>query len=100
MTFQRNIVKELHCPRCNAIAQLRITDEHDDSCICYIVCSKCKLRKYYGVLSKKTVMMIVFEQKLLDKIKYCVSESEKLILEQKLDIIRKKIDLASSGLGG
>lgn len=91
MAFERKIVQELSCPRCNAWAQLRIEQEREGVCILYIVCNKCKLRKYSGVLSRKTINLMTQEEKLLKKINLMRQGKHRSQLMGKLVILRETI---------
>ena len=56
MTFIQKILREVHCPRCNAIAQERIEDR-DAFAIIILWCDKCKLRKHLGVTTRRALKL-------------------------------------------
>lgn len=100
MIGQRLILRELHCPRCNAIAQLRVEEEREVACIVYIVCRKCKLTKYYGITTRKAINLMSKEEKLVEMLSRSKSKSEQQRLLAKLKKIREEIRRATTGFGG
>lgn len=57
MAFEMKILGEIHCPRCNAIAELRIDQKppKNNWVFVYIVCSTCRLNKYSHTTTRKAV---------------------------------------------
>lgn len=99
MTFVKIVLQELHCPRCNAIAQLRIEEERDKACLVYIVCNKCRLRQFHSITSRKAITLMGIEQKLLRQLDSATEQSKSQI-RGRLARIRKQIAEADLGLGG
>lgn len=53
------ILEKIHCPRCNAIAELRVDQKSPKNnwVFVYIVCSTCKLVKYSHSTTRKAVYL-------------------------------------------
>lgn len=100
MTFVRLVIKELNCPRCNAIAQLRIEEERGDACVVYIVCSKCKLREYKYLTTRKAVSLMGKQEKLLKQLEEVTSEAVRSRIRGQLARIREQITKSNLGIGG
>ena len=101
MTFVRLVVSELHCPRCNAWAQLRIEEERNTICVLYIVCSKCKLRKYFGITTRRAVTLTMKRQKLTDKLNSpTINEQTKSRLRKSIAVLTVLIDKERLKTGG
>lgn len=91
MTFERLIVAEVSCPRCNARAQLRIGEKRGKLVVVYTVCNKCKLNKYSGLMTSKSVQLISREKSLLRQLEEATSEQKKVRLKRLLENTRKEI---------
>lgn len=100
MPFVRLVIEELHCPRCNAIAQRRIVAEHGNDCIVYIVCSKCKLNQYSGITTRKAITLMMKEKILVKDLEEANSEQARIRLRGRLKRIRDQITRANLGIGG
>lgn len=100
MPFEKKIIGELHCPRCNAWAQSRIDDERGDVLVVYIVCNKCKLRQYQGLTTRKAVVLKGTETALLKMLDRCTSEYTATRIRARLLNIRRQIRAAEAGIGG
>lgn len=100
MPFIRLVLRELNCPRCNAIAQLRIEEERGDACVVYIVCSKCRLHSYQGITTRKAVTLMGQEEKLLKQLDSAVSEQARIRIRGRIARIRKQMTNSNLGLGG
>lgn len=100
MPFERLILKELNCPRCNAIAQLRIEEKRADTSVVYIVCSKCKLQKYQGLFTRKAVNLVSYQRKLESKLEFMKDSRHKRRLEKELRTIPYLISEANKSVGG
>lgn len=85
------ILYELNCPRCNAKAQLRVEDQHANMCLLYIVCDKCKLRKYQGIATRKAVNLMKQEIRILKKLEFILPGPHRSRLELLLERTRKAI---------
>jgi transposase-like protein len=69
MTFIQKILKEVHCPRCNAIAQERLEDR-EESVIIILWCDKCKLKRNLGITTRRALKL----KKRQEKLKRLVSQ--------------------------
>src|SRR5262245_17835839 len=99
MSFERKILQELNCPRCNAWAQLRIEEEREGVCICYIVCNKCRFKKYSGILSRKTVNLISQSEKVKTKLDLMKEGTHKARLRKHLEFLENSIIKEKRKLG-
>lgn len=100
MPFVRKILRTLNCPRCNAIAQLRVMREVGESCILYVVCDKCKLEQYFGITTRKAVSLITEEERLLERLENTTSEAKKNKIRARIQRIRDFTKNNNLGLGG
>jgi C4-type Zn-finger protein len=57
MAFEKKILGQLHCPRCNAIAELRVEDYKpgSETVLVFVVCEKCRYRRYNHRTTKKAI---------------------------------------------
>lgn len=100
MPFEKKIIGELHCPRCNAWAKSRIEEQRGESLVVYIVCEKCKLRQYQGLTTRKAVVLKGTESALLKMLDRCTSEYTAARIRARLSRIRREIRAAEAGIGG
>lgn len=59
MPFDLKILETRNCPRCNAIAHLRV-DKHKNNyklVLVYIVCPTCRLEKYSHTTTRKAIQI-------------------------------------------
>jgi len=59
MSFEKKIVGNINCPRCNAIAELRIDvyKPKSETVLVYVVCDKCKLKRFHHRTTKKVIRL-------------------------------------------
>jgi len=83
MAFQMKILDKINCPRCNAIASLRLDQKHpkNDWIFIYIVCPTCKLSKYSHTIDKKELNLHKKRKKIE---KSGISEDKKKIIFDRL----------------
>lgn len=57
MPFELKILDNIHCPRCNGKAELRIDQHKSDSKIVlvYVVCPICRLNRYSHTTTRKAI---------------------------------------------
>ena len=74
MPFKRNIYGKEHCPRCNAIAALRVHEREDDSPMVELRldCPKCRLSKLEKVTTRRFLELTLREERL----QYLLSRSQ------------------------
>lgn len=70
MSFKLKILDKTTCPRCNAVAQIRIDVKKTESDIilAYIVCKKCRLKRYLYTTTPKAIKYIRNIRKLEKKL--------------------------------
>lgn len=56
MAFKQVVLKEVNCPRCNAIAQERLQDQADRVLV-YLCCEKCRLKKHLRLTTRKALKL-------------------------------------------
>lgn len=59
MAFEMKVLDKIRCPRCNAMAELRIDQRKPNGnwIFVYIVCSTCRLNRYSHVTTRKAVKL-------------------------------------------
>ena len=90
MAFEKKILERIHCPRCNAKAELRMDVKKTDTkwVLVYVVCETCKLNRYMYTTTRKTV-----KQKLrVAKLKEAAMRNPKRshVLHQHIERIEKQ----------
>lgn len=100
MPFKRIVVKVVSCPRCNAGAQLRAEEEHGELAVVYTVCNKCKLHKYFGLMTKKNIALVGKEMSLMKLIDETDSVPKKQRLSRQLNGVRNQIKFEHMRFGG
>ena len=73
MPFELKVIDKIQCPRCNAWAEIRIDqgqmETESKMILSFVVCSKCKLTRYYGTTTEKAIRIISKINKLKRKLK-------------------------------
>lgn len=89
MGFDRKILHEELCPRCNAVAQVRVT-ERANVLVVNLECPKCRLRENRGLTTKEGVNLMVMEEKLTRQLLATDNQYKKSLLRAKLARIRRQ----------
>ena len=60
MAFELKVIEKTTCPRCNALAQIRIDVRESESNIvlAYVVCKHCRLKRYLYTTTPKAIKYI------------------------------------------
>jgi hypothetical protein len=62
LLFEIKIIEKRTCPRCNALAQVRIDvnklQPESSLILAYLVCNKCKLKRYLYTTTEKAIKYI------------------------------------------
>lgn len=76
MAFEIKVLGKIRCPRCNAMAELRIDQKppKNNWIFVYVVCSTCRLIRYSHVTTRKSVKL----QSKINKLKKNVPRSKAL----------------------
>lgn len=94
MAFEQIIYGERHCPRCNAIAQLR-THTHESGYVeLRLDCPKCKLSKFVKLTTEKFLKLEKKEEKYLKMLQETNSGAQRRRLLKMLEDVRKKKNIA------
>lgn len=90
MPFEQRIYGTGHCPRCNAIAQLR-THKHEDSSMVELRldCDKCKLSKFVKITTQRFLDLDRKEKKFLHMLERAESASRRNALLKMIEDVRK-----------
>lgn len=97
MTFTQFVLREVHCPRCNAIAQERLEDR-SDSVIIVLWCGKCKLKRNVGLTSRKALKLRKRQQRLRELLSQAKSPLARSRLEKEIELLELKISRAEIGI--
>lgn len=90
MTFEQIIYGEEHCPRCNAIAQLR-THNHESGYVeLRLDCSKCKMSKFVKLTTNKFLKLEKKEEKYLKMLQEAKTGAQRRWLLRMLERTRKQ----------
>jgi hypothetical protein len=90
------VIAKVDCPRCNAIAQLRPENKQFDIFAVYLVCSKCRYRKYIGLSTWDVYRNTILIDKLkfwLEKVDDELTKSSLRAKIQKLEEVNNKKEL-------
>jgi ssDNA-binding Zn-finger/Zn-ribbon topoisomerase 1 len=90
MPFKKRIYGESHCPRCNAIAQLRAFDTETVMVELRLVCPKCRLSKYVKMTTQKSLDLEKKEKKLLDLLERANSPQRRNALLKQIEKTRRE----------
>ncbi len=97
MSFIQKILREVHCPRCNAIAQERLEDR-DETVIIVLWCDKCKLRRNLGYTTRKALKLKKRQQKLRDLVSQEKSQRIRLKLLKEIEQLETRIRKSELGI--
>jgi len=97
MTFIQKILREVHCPRCNAIAQERLEDR-DKTVIIILWCDKCKLRKVLGYTTRKALKLRKRQQRLSELVNQERSPRIRSVLLNKIESLETEIRKSELGI--
>lgn len=90
MTFVKVIYGHEHCPRCNAIADLRALPVEDSNMVeLRLICPKCRLSKFVKLTTQKALKLGREEKKLLTLLERSTSPRRKDAILKKLQQVRK-----------
>lgn len=97
MTFIQKILREVHCPRCNAIAQERLEDR-EKTVIITLWCDKCKLRRHLGYTTRKALSLRKRQQKLRNLVNQERNPRTKARVTRQLTLLDEQIRRAELGI--
>ena len=97
MPFIQKILREVHCPRCNAIAQERLEDR-DQTVIIILTCDKCKLKKYVGTTTRKALRLRKRQAKLRDLANQERNRRTRALILKRADELESEIRKAELGI--
>ena len=97
MPFEQTVVSDADCPRCNAKAKVRITEERDKVLVLSLVCPKCKLVKYSGLTTRRGLKL----RKRIDRIQEYLDKAHSKLGKAALEFEKRKAEqlLAKEELG-
>lgn len=95
--FVQKILREVHCPRCNAIAQERLEDR-DEFVIIILWCDKCKLRKYLGVTTRPALRLRKRQTKLRELVSQERNPRIRARVNRQIALLDEKIRKAELGI--
>lgn len=97
MPFIQKILREVNCPRCNAIAQERLEDR-ENSVIIILRCDKCRLTKNLGLTTRKALNLRKRQQKLRKSLNQAKSPLVQARIQKEINLLDKKIRHAEIGI--
>lgn len=97
MAFEQKVLREVHCPRCNAIAQERLEDQ-GNFVIIILRCEKCKLQRNVGLTTRKALKLRKRQQKLRESLSQAKSQRIKYNIEARLKRLEREINRAEVGI--
>jgi hypothetical protein len=97
VSFIQKILREVHCPRCNAIAQERLEDR-DKTVIIVLWCNKCKLKKNLGITTRKALKLRKRHNALREKVNQVRNPRTKAILNRRLQNLEREISKSELGI--
>lgn len=70
MPFEKIVLKRIHCPRCNGIAELRtdIVKPESKMVLVFVVCSLCRYKRYSYTTTYKAIQIGSKIDKLIQKL--------------------------------
>jgi len=98
MTFIQRILREVNCPRCNAIAQERLEDR-ENATIIILWCDKCKLKRNLGITTRKALKLKKRQQRLRELANQEKSPRIRARLVLKIELLESEINRAELGIG-
>lgn len=90
MAFEQIIYGEEHCPRCNAIAQLRAHEHESGYVNLRLDCPKCKMSKHIKLTTKRFLKLEKKEKKYLSMLQEANSAVQRRWLLRMLERTRKQ----------
>jgi len=97
MTFIQRILREVNCPRCNAIAQERLEDR-ENATIIILWCDKCKLKRNLGITTRKALKLKKRQQRLRESLSQARNQRTRRLLEIRLKHLEQEINRAEMGI--
>lgn len=97
MPFIQKILREVHCPRCNAIAQERLEDR-ETYVIIILWCSKCRLERKLGLTTRRALKLKKRHKKLSESLNQTKNPRARARIEFKLRQLERDINLAELGI--
>ncbi len=97
MAFIQKILREVSCPRCNAIAQERLEDR-DRFVIIILWCDKCKLKRNLGLTTRKALRLKKRQQKLRELANQTRNRRTKALIERRVSELDSVISREEIGI--
>ena len=97
MTFIQYVLREVNCPRCNAIAQERIEDR-ERNVIIVLWCDKCKLKRHIGVTTRKALALRKRQTKLRNLANQTRNPHDRNRLLKQAELLEQQIRQAEIGI--
>jgi len=93
----QRILREVTCPRCNAIAQERLEDK-DKFVLIYLWCDKCKLTRNMGLTTRKALRLKKRQTRLRDSLNQAKSQRDRSRILKQLELLDRQIHQAEIGI--
>lgn len=97
MSFVQKVLREVNCPRCNAIAQERLEDQ-GDFVIIILLCQKCRLQRNLGLTTRKALKLRKRQQKLRELLSLERNQRTRATLQARINRLEKDINRAEIGI--
>jgi len=104
VSFERKIIRNEDCPRCGAIASVRVDESGEDPplpdvVMLRLVCPKCKLERAAGMTTKAVLRLEKRERALLTALKAkSISQTDLRKIRAKLRDVQLQLERARLGL--
>jgi len=95
--FVQKILREISCPRCNAIAQERLEDR-DNAVVIQLVCPKCKLKRNLGITTRKALKLKKRQKKLRESLSRAKNQRDRSNIQKKIEFLEREINLSETGI--
>src|SRR3970040_3104392 len=97
MPFIQKILREVSCPRCNAIAQERLEDR-ESATVIILWCDKCKLKRNLGITTREALKLKKRQQRLRESLSQARNQRTRRLLEIRLKHLEQEINGAEMGI--
>jgi len=97
VAFIQKVLKEVNCPRCNAIAQERLEDR-ESSVIIMLWCDKCKLKRNLGITTRKALKLKKRQKKLRELLNHAKNQRVRSRIQKQIELLELQINQAELGI--
>ncbi len=103
MAFERQIIRREECPRCGALANIRIDDSEEPppvpgAIMLKLECPKCRLIRQAGITSQKALDLEEQEAKLLWQLKQPKGQQDLKRIRARLRIVQNELERLRLGV--